>query len=48
MKPRAPAERPQNDLFRMELKNLIDQRHELARLSEVIDWDRIAEEFGML
>lgn len=48
MKPKAPAKRPQNDLFRMALENLIDRHHELARLSEVIDWDGIASEFGSL
>jgi len=48
MKPKEPAKRPQNDLFRMELDNLIDRRHELVRLSEVIDWDSIAAEFGTL
>ena len=48
MKPKEPAKRPQNDLFRMELENLIDRRHELVRLSEVIDWDGIASEFGTL
>lgn len=48
MKPKEPAKRPHNDLFRMELENLIDRRHELVRLSEVIDWEGIASEFGML
>ncbi len=48
MKPKEPAERPHNDLFRMELENLIDRRHELVRLSEAIDWDGIASEFGAL
>lgn len=48
MKPKEPAKRPQNDLFRMELENLIDRRHELVGLSEVIDWEGIASEFGML
>ncbi len=37
-----PAERLHNDLFRMELKNLIGQRHELVCLSEAIDWDGTA------
>jgi transposase, IS5 family len=48
MKPKEPAKRPQNDLFRMELENLIDRRHELVGLSEVIDWEGIASEFGIL
>ena len=48
MKPKEPAKRPQNDLFRMELENLIDRRHELVRLSEAIDWEGIVSEFGTL
>jgi IS5 family transposase len=32
----------------MELQNLIDGRHELARLAEVIDWEAIAAHFGEL
>lgn len=48
MKPKELADRSDVDLFRMELENLIDRRHELVRLSEVIDWDGIADEFGML
>ena len=48
MKPKEPIQHVENDLFRMELENLIDRRHELVRVSEVIDWDGIAEEFGGL
>ena len=48
MKPKEPATRPQSDLSRMELQNLIDNRHELARLAEVIDWEAIAAHFGEL
>ena len=48
MKPKEPGSRPYNDLFRMELTNLIDHHHELVRLSEVIDWNGIATEFGAL
>ena len=48
MKPKEPDPRPQSDLFRMELRNLIDSRHELARLAEVIDWEAIAARFGEL
>jgi IS5 family transposase len=35
-----------HDLFRTELVNLIDQRHELVRLSELIDWQAFADEWG--
>ena len=48
MKLKEPGSRPQNDLFRMELTNLIDRHHELVRLSEVIDWNGIVTEFGAL
>ncbi len=48
MKPKDPESTPQNDLFRMELVNLVDRRHELVRLTEVIDWDAIAKRFGEL
>jgi IS5 family transposase len=48
MKPKEPVQRPHNDLFRMELENLIDRCHELARLSDVIDWEGIGNEFGAL
>jgi IS5 family transposase len=33
-----PAEKHEEDLFRAELVNLIDQRHELVRLAGLIDW----------
>lgn len=34
-----PAESPDDhDLFRTELVNLIDQRHELVRMAELINW----------
>ena len=48
MKPKEPANRPERDLFRMELENLIDRRHELVCSSDVIDWDGIVLEFGAL
>ncbi len=45
MPPKTP--RPSNgDLFRMLLENIIDQRHELVRLSRLIDWARFDEAFG--
>jgi hypothetical protein len=45
MPPKTP--KPSNgDLFRMLLENIIDQRHELVRLSRLIDWERFDEAFG--
>jgi IS5 family transposase len=35
-----------HDLFRTELVNLIDQRNELVRLAEVIDWQASANEWS--
>jgi hypothetical protein len=32
-------------LFRTELVNLIDQRHELVRLAGLIDWQALADEW---
>ena len=40
MKPQASLEVPTDDLFRHRLDNLIDRRHELARLADLIDWER--------
>lgn len=48
MKPQSKLHTDQTDLFRMELGNLIDLRHELARLSEVIDWEGLDKKFGAL
>lgn len=36
------------ELFRMELANMIDQKHELVRLAGLIDWRRFEEAFGPL
>ena len=38
----------ESDLFRHRLDNLIDMRHELVRLSGLIDWQRFDEAFGTL
>lgn len=35
-----------HDLFRTELVNLIDQRHELVRLAELIDWQGFANQWS--
>lgn len=34
------------DFFRHRLENILDMRHELIHLSELIDWDSLTEEFG--
>jgi IS5 family transposase len=46
MGPKPVDERSDHDLFRTELVNLIDQRHELAKLAELIDWSAFAQQWG--
>lgn len=46
MGPKAPMPRADHDLFRMELVNLIDQRHELVRLAALIDWSAFEAQWG--
>ena len=46
MGPKPVDERSDHDLFRTELVNLIDQRHELAKLAELIDWPAFAQQWG--
>lgn len=46
MGPKVIDERCEDDLFRTELVNLIDTRHELARLAELIDWQAFADEWS--
>jgi IS5 family transposase len=43
-KPAKPTD--DHDLFRTELVNLIDQRHELVRLAALIDWQAFANEWS--
>jgi transposase, IS5 family len=43
MGPKSRVDAAGQDLFRMELVNLIDQRHELVRLASLIDWSAFAE-----
>ena len=38
MGPKPADERSEHDLFRTELVNLVDPRHELVRLADLIDW----------
>ena len=46
MGPKPAESTDDHDLFRMELINLIDQRHELVRLAELIDWQAFANEWS--
>jgi len=46
MGPRPADSRSEHDLFRTELVNLIDQRHELVRLAALIDWQAFASEWS--
>jgi len=41
MRPSKTVSDPSGDLFRARLDQIINLRHELVRLAEVIDWDRI-------
>ncbi len=42
MGPKPQESRSDQDLFRTELVNLIDQRHESVRLAALIDWQAFA------
>ncbi len=46
MKPQTPPELPTDDLFRQRLENLIDMRHELVKLTELIDWGHFDAQWG--
>jgi IS5 family transposase len=47
MKPRKSAyKNRQKDLFRVELMQIIDLGHSLAKLAKVVNWDRLEEVFG--
>jgi IS5 family transposase len=48
MRPREPEPTPASDLFRNRLDNLLDQRHELYRLADLIDWNGFDTAFGEL
>ena len=48
MRPIEPTVTPQNDLFRMKLVNLLDLRHELCRLADRMEWERLVDQFGGL
>ena len=46
MGPKPKEPRGEQDLFRMELVNLIDQRHEFVRLEALIDWASFEAQWG--
>lgn len=48
MRPKEPDPTPDTDLFRNRLDNMLDQRHELYQLADVIDWQSFDDEFGTL
>jgi len=48
MRPKEPEPSPVTDLFRNRLEHMLDQRHELYCLTEVIDWLSFDEAFGEL
>lgn len=46
MGPKPRQDAAEQDLFRMELVNLIDQRHELVKLAALIDWPAFEQAWG--
>lgn len=48
MKPRKQEQIPQQDLFRLRLDQMLDQRHALYKLAGQIEWHRAEEQFGIL
>ncbi len=47
MKPRrSEHKKRQSELFRIELMKIIDSSHRLAKLAEVVDWQRLEKVFG--
>lgn len=48
MKPRKQEHIPQQDLFRLRLDQMLDQRHALYKLANQIEWHRAEEQFGSL
>ncbi|SDY93407.1 transposase, partial [Nitrosomonas sp. Nm33] len=48
MKPKKQEPTPCDDLFRMRLEQMLDQRHELYRLAGKIDWSVVEERFDRL
>ena len=48
MRPKTSGDLPTDDLFRLRLEQMIDSRHELVRLADLIDWSRFDAEFDGL
>jgi len=48
MKPKAKPQTKEHPLFGVRLELMLDPDHELVKLAQVIDWDRLAAEFGPL
>ncbi len=48
MGPKQTENPPQDDLFRQQLDNLINRRHELVQLADRIDWSVFEREWGAL
>lgn len=48
MTPKKPPAPPSPDLFRNRLDNMLNHRHELYRLADLIDWSMFDTEFGSL
>ena len=48
MRTSTPNTNLEQDMFRRELRNMLDQRHPLYRLADIIDWDFFDAEFGRL
>ena len=47
MKPRPkPQDSGTQELFRAKLRNIINLEHELVRLGELIDWERLEKHFA--
>lgn len=48
MQPKKQVSSPRLDMFRNRLESIINHRHELYRLSGLIDWEVFEREFGKL
>lgn len=48
MKPKKQERKPIDDIFRLRLEQMLDQRHALYRLARKIDWCLAEQRFGGL
>jgi hypothetical protein len=46
MKPKTPLDTPNRDLFRIQLTDIINPKHELVLLEQCIDWAFFREELS--